>query len=124
MNKETPVTTSRITSTRRLLGAIAGVTLAAGTLAACGPEDAAEFDPGDQAQESAEEPEDEPDDEAGVADEPDDEASAAEGPDDDEAADPDGEPDNSYLRGPEEATEAITYDLPDDEADVTVGLHT
>lgn len=123
------MTTCRINSTRRLLGAIAGVTLAAGTLAACGPQDSAEFDPADQTQETAEEPEQEPDDEAGEAAELDDEEPADSGdrdrfgPQADESDEGD-EPGNSYVRGPEEATEAITYDLPDDEADVTVGLHT
>ncbi|MGC0142814.1 hypothetical protein [Pseudactinotalea sp. Z1732] len=118
------MTTSRISPSRRLLGAIAGVTLAAGTLAACGPEDSAEFDPADQTQEPAEDAEQAPD----VADGPDGDEQDADDDekgtaDDAQAEEVDAASGGTYVRGPEDAAATITYDLPDGEMQVTVGLH-
>ena len=120
-------------SVRRLLSPAAAATLALGMLAACAPEESAEFDGTDnqQAATEVEEPEGSTD-EADVpdgADDSDEAASDTAADDDDTATDDEavtddpGDAGNTSVRGPQEAVETLTYDVPNDNLQVTVGLH-
>lgn len=119
---------------RHTLAPIATAALLIGTLTGCTNDDPAEFETATEPVTSTPEGRDdgaaEGDDEnEGEETETADGGAAAAGRDEEEnerdGSASDGEPTPaSSVRGPDEAIETITYDLPEDSAEVIVGLHT
>jgi len=114
-------------SISRMLCPLAATALALVTLTACGSEEPAEFASEGQQDVARDEQTQEEDPDAGNGRR----AIAGEGTEADGAATEDGDttpsadggPAAGGVPGPEEAVEIITYELPDEDLEVTVGLH-